>query len=42
MEAVVFGPGNPAECHCPDERVSLSDLRDAALALAKCTVDYLD
>ena len=41
MDAVVFGPGNPAECHCPDERVSLGSLRDGALALTKFTVDFL-
>jgi succinyl-diaminopimelate desuccinylase len=41
MEAVVFGPGNPAECHCPDERISLAELRDGALSLAKFTVDTL-
>jgi succinyl-diaminopimelate desuccinylase len=41
MEAVVFGPGDPTECHCPDERVSLAQLRDAALVLAKVAADTL-
>lgn len=30
MEAVTFGPGNVAECHCADERVSLAELEGAA------------
>ena len=41
MEAVVFGPGDPTECHCPDERVSLAQLRDASLVLTKVAVDFL-
>jgi succinyl-diaminopimelate desuccinylase len=41
MEAVVFGPGDPTECHCPDERVSLSELRDASLVLARLTLKVL-
>jgi succinyl-diaminopimelate desuccinylase len=41
MEAVVFGPGDPTECHCPDERISLSDLRDGSLILTKMAVSVL-
>jgi succinyl-diaminopimelate desuccinylase len=41
MEAVTFGPGNVAECHCADERVSLTQVRDAALVTAKVASDLL-
>jgi succinyl-diaminopimelate desuccinylase len=41
MEAVTFGPGNVAECHCADERVSLQQVRDAALVTAKVASDLL-
>lgn len=34
IEAVTFGPGNVAECHCVDERVALEELRDAARVTA--------
>jgi succinyl-diaminopimelate desuccinylase len=34
MEAITFGPGNVAECHCADERVSLRELREAAEVVA--------
>jgi succinyl-diaminopimelate desuccinylase len=30
MEAVTFGPGNVAECHCANERVSLAEVEQAA------------
>lgn len=30
IEAVTFGPGNVAECHCADERVSVAELETAA------------
>jgi succinyl-diaminopimelate desuccinylase len=30
IEAVTFGPGNVAECHCADERVSIDELEGAA------------
>jgi succinyl-diaminopimelate desuccinylase len=30
MEAVTFGPGNVAECHCADERVAIVELEHAA------------
>lgn len=41
IEAVTFGPGNAAECHCADERVSIEQLRAAALATAKVAADLL-
>jgi acetylornithine deacetylase/succinyl-diaminopimelate desuccinylase-like protein len=41
MEAVVFGPGDPAECHCVNERVSQKQLRDGALILANAVVEFL-
>jgi succinyl-diaminopimelate desuccinylase len=41
MEAVTFGPGNVGECHCADERVSLKQVRDAALVTAKVASDLL-
>jgi succinyl-diaminopimelate desuccinylase len=30
MEAVTFGPGNVAECHCADERVAIAEVEQAA------------
>lgn len=41
MEAITFGPGNVAECHCADERVSLEQLTDAVLVVAKVASDLL-
>jgi succinyl-diaminopimelate desuccinylase len=41
IEAVTFGPGNVAECHCVDERVALSQVRDAALVTAKVAAELL-
>jgi acetylornithine deacetylase/succinyl-diaminopimelate desuccinylase-like protein len=41
MEAITFGPGNVAESHCADERVSLHELRDAARVTAKIAVELL-
>jgi succinyl-diaminopimelate desuccinylase len=41
IEAVTFGPGNVAECHCANERVSASQLRQAALATAHVAADLL-
>lgn len=35
IEAVTFGPGKVAERHYADERVSLEQIRDAGLAMAK-------
>ena len=34
IEAVTFGPGDSAECHCADERVSVKQTVDAALTVA--------
>ena len=34
IEAVNFGPGNVAECHCADERVELRQLVDCARVIA--------
>ena len=41
IEAITFGPGNVAECHCADERVELAQVRDAAQVLAKLSCDLL-
>lgn len=41
MEAITFGPGNVAECHCADERVSLRQLRESALTLGVLASDML-
>ncbi|ORA39217.1 M20 family metallopeptidase [Mycobacterium aquaticum] len=41
MEAVTFGPGDVAECHCVDERVSLSQLNDAVEVLTELSTEIL-
>lgn len=41
VEAVTFGPGEVEECHCADERVSLPQLREAALVTARVAADVL-
>jgi succinyl-diaminopimelate desuccinylase len=41
IEAVTFGPGNVAECHCVDERVAISELCDAAAVIASLSRDLL-
>lgn len=41
MEAVTFGPGNVAECHCVDERVSLAQLNSSTEVLTKLALDLL-
>lgn len=41
MEAVTFGPGDVSGAHCPDEHLSLSELRQAALVITKVAVDLL-
>ncbi len=41
MEAITFGPGSVAECHCSDERVSLGELKSAALVTAVVAADLL-
>lgn len=35
IEAVTFGPGNVAECHCVDERVAIAEVEGAARVLDK-------
>jgi succinyl-diaminopimelate desuccinylase len=34
IEAITFGPGNVAECHCADERVAVDQLVDTAAVIA--------
>ncbi|MEA2226821.1 MAG: succinyl-diaminopimelate desuccinylase [bacterium] len=41
MEAITFGPGNVAECHCANERVSLTQLRQASEVIAKVARDLI-
>jgi succinyl-diaminopimelate desuccinylase len=41
MEAITFGAGDVAMCHCPDERQSLATLRQATLVMALVAVDLL-
>jgi succinyl-diaminopimelate desuccinylase len=41
IEAVTFGPGNVAECHCVDERVAVSELHDAAAVIAQLSREML-
>lgn len=41
MEAITFGPGNVAECHCANERVSVRELRLAAEVLARVARNVL-
>ncbi len=41
IEAITFGPGDVAECHCPNERVSIHQVRDAARVTAKVAADLL-
>jgi succinyl-diaminopimelate desuccinylase len=41
MEAITFGPGNVAECHCANERVALHQLSKAALVVALVAGDVL-
>jgi acetylornithine deacetylase/succinyl-diaminopimelate desuccinylase-like protein len=41
IPAVVFGPGNPAECHCVNERLAVHELREGSLILAQATLDFL-
>jgi succinyl-diaminopimelate desuccinylase len=41
MEAITFGPGNVAECHCANERVALDQLSNAALVVARVASDVL-
>jgi succinyl-diaminopimelate desuccinylase len=41
IEAVTFGPGSLAEAHCADERVSLEQVRRAALAVTFLAAELL-
>jgi succinyl-diaminopimelate desuccinylase len=41
IEAITFGPGNVAECHCADERVATAELEDAARVIARVAEDML-
>ena len=41
MEAITFGPGNVAECHCANERVAVDQLGDAAAVIARVATDLL-
>ena len=41
IEAITFGPGNVAECHCANERVSIAQVRDAALVTTKVAAELL-
>jgi succinyl-diaminopimelate desuccinylase len=41
MEAITFGPGWVAECHCIDERVAICDLTDAAEVIAAVAREML-
>jgi succinyl-diaminopimelate desuccinylase len=41
IEAVTFGPGNVAECHCADERVALAQLEGAARTIADVAAELL-
>jgi succinyl-diaminopimelate desuccinylase len=41
IDALTFGPGNVAECHCPDERVSLDEVRNAALVIGRLSTELL-
>jgi acetylornithine deacetylase/succinyl-diaminopimelate desuccinylase-like protein len=37
----VIGPGDPTMCHCADERVAVTEVRDAALVLTKIAMDIV-
>ncbi len=41
IEAVNFGPGNVAECHCANERVEVRQLEGAARVIADLATDLL-
>ena len=41
MDAVTFGPGSATETHCADERVSLEQMRQAALAITFLACELL-
>jgi succinyl-diaminopimelate desuccinylase len=41
IEAVTFGPGDVAECHCADERVSIAELERAAQVIDRVAQSVL-
>jgi succinyl-diaminopimelate desuccinylase len=41
MEAITFGAGDVAQCHCADEHQSLDALRQATLALVLISIELL-
>lgn len=41
MEAITFGAGSVAECHCANERVSIDQVRAAAVAIATVARELL-
>jgi succinyl-diaminopimelate desuccinylase len=41
MEAITFGAGNVAECHCANERISVDQVRAAAIATATIARELL-
>ena len=41
MEAITFGPGNVAECHCANERVAVDQLGNAAAVIARVATELL-
>lgn len=41
MDAVIYGPGNVAECHCVDERVSIRQVNDTVSVLTALAKDIL-
>ena len=41
MEAITFGAGDMTLCHCPDERQSLEQLRQASTVMAMVAIELL-
>ncbi|MBX5442401.1 MAG: M20 family metallopeptidase [Solirubrobacteraceae bacterium] len=41
IEAITFGPGNVAECHCANERVAVDEVVDAATVIAAVAREML-
>jgi len=41
MEAITFGAGDVSLCHCPDERQSLDQLKQATTVMALVAIDLL-
>jgi acetylornithine deacetylase len=40
METVTYGAGNVQFCHCPDERIEVSEILDAVEVLALAVIDF--